>query len=128
MRDCNENLIIAPNGLLGDRLPGRIGVWGPGNMLYDIAAEHSKLIDGAIIEALMEIEGRRPNHFELEQGLGKLLHDPTNSILMTILWKGEPILEVHAPEMRLAGGRTIIHRKIKQVWKQRFNVMRVVKR
>jgi len=88
-------------------------------MLYDLAAEHSKIIDGAILEALREIEGRIPDHDEMKQ-LSKILHDETNNWMMTILWKGNVILEVSAPEaITVVGGKTVITRRIKQVWKQR---------
>jgi hypothetical protein len=87
-------------------------------MLYDLAAEHSKIIDGAILQALREIEGRIPDHEEMKQ-LSKILHDETNNYLMSILWKGNVILEVTPPEAVRQGGKTVITRRIKQVWKQR---------
>jgi len=106
------------HGLLGDRIPGKPDRWSVGHMLYDLAAEHSKVIDGAILQALQEIEGRIPDHEEMRQ-LSKILHDETNNWMMTILWKGNVILEVSAPEAITVGGKTVITRRIKQVWKQR---------
>lgn len=124
--DCNESLLIAPEGLIGDRVMGKPGIWRPGNLLHDIAAEHSKIIDGAIIEALTEIEGKMPHHFDLADDLGKLLHDECSSVFLTVTWKGEPILEVYRPEPAYHLGRTVISRKIKRVWRQRLNVMRAM--
>ena len=106
------------HGLLGDRIPGKPSAWSVGHLLYDVAAEHSKIIDKAILEALREIEGRIPDHKEIKQ-LSKILHDETSNWLMTILWKGNVILEVTPPEAVRQGGKTMITRRIKQVWKQR---------
>jgi hypothetical protein len=110
-------MLHTQHGLIGDRIPGKPEVWSVGHLLYDVAAEHSKIIDGAILDALREIEGRIPYHEEMHQ-LSKLLHDETNNYLMTIMWKGKPILEVCAPEYIQERGRTVIKRRIKQVWKQ----------
>lgn len=112
-------MLHTQHGLIGDRIPGKPEVWSVGHLLYDVAAEHSKVIDGAILEALREIEGRIPDHDEMDQ-LSKLLHDETYNWLMTIMWKGKPILEVSAPEYVRENGRTVIKRRIKQVWKTKL--------
>jgi hypothetical protein len=113
-------MLHTQHGLIGDRIPGKPESWSTGHVLYDVAAEHSKIIDGAILQALQEIEGRIPDHDEMHQ-LSKLLHDETNNWLVTILWKGKPILEVSAPECIQERGKTIIRRRIKQVWKQGYD-------
>lgn len=107
-------MLIAPHGLIGNRIPGKPGIWEPGQIYFDLADEHSKVIDGAILEALREIEGEIPGNEEMQQ-LSKILHDPGYHCLVTIFWKEKPILEVYQPEVVRPG---VIKHRIKQVWKQ----------
>jgi hypothetical protein len=110
--------VVAPHGLLGDRIPGR-DAFALGTVLYDIANEHSKVIDGAVLEAVAAIDGNLPDSAMLKAHLSRYDHDSSGPCLSVIYWRGEAILEIHKPEITERKGSRLVNQKIKCLWKQR---------
>ena len=87
------------------------------SVLDDIIDNHENIIMAACIHGIVETTKQMPTEDEVIVHLGKVI--PDSGAYIDYLWKGNVILRVHAPQMiEDKPGRTVMHRKIEQVWQK----------
>jgi len=84
------------------------------NVVQDMQLRHEEMIVAACIVAVTEIDKKIPTPDEVTLHLGKVVRDGQ---VEDYLWKKRVIIRAHPPQIvRQSKGRTVVNRKIEQVW------------
>ena len=85
--------------------------------LEDIINNHKEMIVSAALNGIMQTTGRMPSEAECFLHLG--ISMPDSGAYCDVLWKKKVIIRAYPPQIvKESKGRTVIHRKIEEVWRK----------